>query len=342
MAEARSVVADRSQNRDVEPFSALAPSWHDGNYDGSKRLVAAAPLMDLAKSQIPGSPTFVRQPADTPISEVAMRVVVEFEGKEAHVIGTATIVAGYLAVTAGHVLDDIVERFGKGKPEADQFVVSDYAIRLIQITPGPHYVLWSVHTAWRCRYSDLALLHLGLHRTSSPEIPVAWRTPRMRLLPPPVGSPLAGFGYHSSRVEITPKPDGNYHIDLQDDPTATTGRVEEILDRGQPSGKFRFPCFRVNARFDGGMSGGPVYDEHGALCGIISGTMFQGTHEEEPISYVATLWPMLKTVISADRGDRFPRGVQYPMIDLALDGQIHTVGLSELDPREFPDKTLPR
>jgi hypothetical protein len=31
------------------------------------------------------------------------------------------------------------------------------------------------------------------------------------------------------------------------------------------------------------------------------------------------LWPMLKTVISADRGHRCPRGVSYPVINLAIE-----------------------
>lgn len=51
---------------------------------------------------------------------------------------------------------------------------------------------------------------------------------------------------------------------------------------------------------------------------------------------------MLTTLISADRGEAYPRGISYPMIDLALDGIIHTIGLEQLDPRFFPDRVLPR
>ena len=60
-----------------------------------------------------------------------------------------------------------------------------------------------------------------------------------------------------------------------------------------------------------------------------------------PLSYVATLWPMLTTVISIDRGEAYPRGVEYPMIDLALDKLINVVGLEQLDPTLFPGRTLP-
>lgn len=51
------------------------------------------------------------------------------------------------------------------------------------------------------------------------------------------------------------------------------------------------------------------------------------------LSYAATLWPMLRPIISADRGDSHPRGVEYPVIDLALDELINAVGLEELDPK---------
>jgi hypothetical protein len=279
------------------------------------------------------SPTFVSQTPDTPISEFALRVLVEFEGGETHVIGTATIIAGHLAITARHVLEEIIERFGAAETRVHEFEVTRYAIRLYQIMPGPEYVIWNVLTAWPCIDTDIAILHLRLHGYSGATAPSSWCTPRIMVVPPKLGSAVVGFGYHSSVVTVTPTAEG-YHLDLNDDPTATTGKVEEVLPNGQSAGKFGFPCYRVNARFDGGMSGGPVIDETGSVCGIISGTIFQGNFDEEPISYVATLWPMLRTVISANRGGAYVRDVKYPVIDLALDQIIHAEGLSELVRRE--------
>jgi hypothetical protein len=49
---------------------------------------------------------------------------------------------------------------------------------------------------------------------------------------------------------------------------------------------------------------------------------------------------MLTTVISTDRGEAYPRGVEYPMIDLALDKLINVVGLEQLDPTFFPGRNL--
>jgi hypothetical protein len=269
-------------------------------------------------------------------------MLVEYAGGETYVIGTATIVAGYLAITARHNFDAIVQRFGAKQTGPLQMEIADYAVRLYQITPGPNYVIWNVVTAWPSPDTDIAFLHLALHGRSDPDAPIIWRTPFLSMFPPPVGAGISAFGYHSSRVTTKPNPGGGYHLQLDDEPTATTGAVEEILPNGQPSGRFTFPCYRVCARFDPGMSGGPVFDESGVLCGLISGTLTEGTVDETPISYVATLWPMFRTLISANRGDKYPRDIQYPAIDLALDGLIHAIGLERLDPLQFPGRRLPR
>jgi hypothetical protein len=283
---------------------------------------------------IPQVPTFVSQPKDTPMAEFALRVLVEFAGGETHVIGTAVVIASYLAVTAGHVLDDITERFGLGESGDNEQVVSDYAIRLYQLKPDREYIVWNVFTAWRCPDSDLALLHLGLHSCTDPTKLIAWRSPPLHFTSPPIGTAIAAFGYHSSITRTTPNASGGYHLDLDDKPTTSTGPVEEILPGGQPSGNFTFPCFRVAARFDGGMSGGPVFDDRGMLRGIISGTMFAGDHIDTPISYVCMLWPLLRLMIDVNRGNGHPRNVRYPLIHLVRDGLIHSdpTSLEGIDP----------
>jgi hypothetical protein len=90
------------------------------------------------------------------------------------------------------------------------------------------------------------------------------------------------------------------------------------------------------------MSGGLIIDEDGALCGLVCAGTELADPDALPLSYAATLWPMLTTVISADRGDAYPRGVEYPVIDLALDKIVNAVGLEELDARFFPGRNLPR
>jgi hypothetical protein len=276
----------------------------------------------------PRKSTFVEQPSDTPVSEIALRVLVEYEDGESYVIGTATLIAPFLALTAKHVLDEITTKYGAEDAKDGAKEITGYSVRLYQCLPGPHYVVYQVFSAWSCSDTDISVLHLGFFGGSNPTSPLNWRTPPLVFGAPPVGSTLAAFGYHSSIVKTQPAEGGNYHMELDDKPTTSTGIVEQILPQGQPSGNFTFPCYMMAARFDGGMSGGPVFNEEGALCGIISGSLSPGDEQDEPISYVCVLWPILRLLISVNRGPKYPRDVKYPIAHLVRDRQIHTRAIS--------------
>ena len=110
---------------------------------------------------LPKTPAFRDEKADSPISEFALRVVVEFEGWQLYVVGTATLICGHLAVTARHVLDHIVQTYGAKLKNGTQAEIDGYEVKLYQVLPGPVYRIWRVHTAWPCE-TDIAVLHLSL------------------------------------------------------------------------------------------------------------------------------------------------------------------------------------
>jgi Trypsin-like peptidase domain len=290
---------------------------------------------------LPETPAFRDERPDSPISEIALRVLVEFEGGETHVIGTASLIAGHLAITAKHVLEHPLREFGVQKKTTISQEVRDYAVRLYQVMPGPVYRIWQVCTAWYCE-TDIAILHLGLSGTSEPDRKVEWRIPPIRATPPPVGQKIIAFGYRESVVKVSPNEAGGYHLDLQDKPSTSFGEVKRIYPEGRDSVMLPFPCYEVNARLDPGMSGGLVIDESGALCGLICASMPAGGPRQEAVSHITTLWPMFRTLISANRAGNYPKGVSYPMIDLALDGLIRVVDLAALDLNYFPGRILPQ
>ena len=235
----------------------------------------------------------------------------------------------------------MVDRFGASRTEGTK-EITGYLLRLYQVIPEPlQYRVWNVTEAWGCR-TDIALLHVQLDGTSAPDEKFEWRVPRVRLFPPPSGQIVFAVGYREGRVEVTEGDDGTHHVNVHDRVTTSIGRVGEIFPERREGSMLTFPCFEVNARFAPGMSGGLVVDEDESLCGLVCAGMQFEDPNYCPLSYAATLGPMLTTLISIDRGNAYPRGVEYPVIDLALDGLIQVIGLELLDPALFPGRTLAR
>jgi len=289
------------------------------------------------KHNLPIVPIFKDTSPGGAIEEVALRVLVEMPDWQFQVIGTATLIGSYLAVTAKHVVDE-ASKFFQRKKIAGGEEQSGASLRLLQVLPGPNYRFWNVDRGWRT-CTDIAILHLSLDKTSEAEVAINWKSLPLRATPPPSGQKVVAFGYRESKVQVLKRPDGTAHIDFNDKPTTSAGVVGQIFPTQRDSVNLNFPCFEVIAQFAPGMSGGLVVDEAGWLCGLVcAGFMFR----DLPLSYVATLWPMLATEISVDRGDKYPRGVRYPMIDLALDKIITVSHLEDLDPSHFPGRTLPR
>jgi hypothetical protein len=282
------------------------------------------------RHSLPRTPAFIDSKPTDRIQEIALRLVVELPGWEMHVIGTATLIAPYLAITAKHALDPAVKKYGARQ---------GFSLVLYQVLPGPLYRLWTVVRDWRS-VTDITILHLAANPMASSHEPIEWKNPRLRMTPPPPGEKVLAVGYRESTIQVTENADGSHHRELNDILTTSIGEVGEIYPVRRDSSMAPFPCFEVRARFDGGMSGGLVIDENLSLCGMVC-TGYELEPDAPPVSYASTLWPMLTTTISADRGNAYPRGIEYPMIDLVRDGLIHAIGLEEVEPKLFPNRALP-
>lgn len=167
-----------------------------------------------------------------------------------------------------------------------------------------------------------------------------WKSLPLRLQAPAIGETVRAVGYRKSTITITAGPNGNHHTDLKDVGTTSTGTVMDVKEPIRDTVLAPFPCFHVRANFAHGMSGGMVLDLKGQLCGLIGTGYELDPSDPDPISWAATLWPLFKTKISADRGDAYPRGIEYEAIELAIDKIIPVVGLADLDPAQFPNYKL--
>jgi hypothetical protein len=149
------------------------------------------------------------------------------------------------------------------------------------------------------------------------------RKPVLKLAPPTVGSKVKGYGYIESKVEgpVSDKVWSHRH-------KTADGIVQQIHSPVRDSSGMAFPCFETNAVFDHGMSGGPVVDSHGRVCGMISRGL---TSDYGSTSWASSIWPAMGIQI---RGSS--------LYELARSGVVRTEGLesvslSRVPGREFPD-----
>ena len=268
------------------------------------------------------------------MSEVVLRLVVDFYSDTPTVIGSATVLCRHLLVTARHVLEAVLmldnsSSVAPASPGADTRV--DRGLAAVQVLPGPEYVVWDIVSATAHPASDLALLQTsGNPGRNHPENVHHWGPPAVNPFAPHVEQRVAAFRYRRGRTRVSRNAAGGLHIDVDNEFMSSVGVVREIHEWRRDQVMLPFPCYQVSVQFDAGMSGGAVFDEPGSLCGLVCDNI-EGSHRSgEPISFVTTLWPLFALVIDGDRGDDYPRGVRYPAIELAGDGQIHVADRSRL------------
>jgi len=174
---------------------------------------------------------------------------------------------------------------------------------------------------WSYNYTDIAALRLS--PTTQEALDYKWRLPRIDLIPPKIGERVSCFGYRKPQITKTDE-----QIEWQVDSRTSIGEVKEVHGQQRDNCRLNFPCFQTNARYDGAMSGGPVFKDSGKLCGIICSNLPPSAGEEQ-VSYVTSLWPLMGLKIDIDRKGH-PKGIRYPMLELARDKFIHAEGWEQI------------
>jgi len=274
-------------------------------------------------TQFSKSASFKNQPYDSPIEHVAARVVAFGPEDTIFVSGSCVRIARNLYLTARHVLTDFLDKFGYANENAN------FNIWAIHILQGPAYAIWAMDSFWLSPHSDLAVFHTCPYNDIAATQPT---TPSLGLdlTPPDVGSRVVGFGYYASSGQIRIDSSGIRHIEANGTGAATVGEVREVHEYRRDSYRLNFPSYRVNARFDGGMSGGPVTNDRGRLCGIICSNLPPSEEDEEHASYVVTLWPLMGLSINVTPSPFGFTEKYYPFIELAKQGIVHVDDLSKI------------
>jgi hypothetical protein len=138
----------------------------------------------------------------------------------------------------------------------------------------------------------------------------------MTMLPPAVGSQVAAFGYPRSTTT-----ESEEAVLVSRKGATSVGRVVELHLQGRDRSQLPWPCFRMDAHIGGGMSGGPVFNDKGELCGLMCTSFGEAGEHEGHLSYVTLLWPMLGLTLDFPRVG-YPAG-KYALIELARANMIH-------------------
>ena len=272
------------------------------------------------KTKYSKEPSFILFPTTgSPIYDVVLRLIANPLERNIKNSGTCSFVASNLGITAKHVIEDFLKTYGVSSGTAN---VSLWAL---QITNDESiFAVWEAREVWLSPHTDIALIHLIPYDENAGK--VIPKQLSLDLIPPEVGSRVVGFGYHSrsgmSSVETNSV--GGSDIKVNDEPYTTVGEVMEVYPERRDSFLLNFPSYRVNFKSKPGMSGGPVFNDDGKLCGLITtGVEIEnGKYEVNVVS----LWPLLGITINANRGGNYPRDIFYPVYELARDKIIAAIG----------------
>ena len=104
-------------------------------------------------------------------------------------------------------------------------------------------------------------------------------------------------------------------------PTTSSGIVTQVFEEYRDTSFLHFPCFEIDARFDGGMSGGPVFNSVGHCCGVVCASL--PLPDGEHVSYASTLWPALGNTLPFDTPNIIYKA-PYSVAELCSLGILHS------------------
>lgn len=116
---------------------------------------------------------------------------------------------------------------------------------------------------------------------------------------PNIGEKCLALGYN--KMDWTKLDERN--IELLWDLKASEGKIEEVHFPKRDGVMINFPAMRTSARFDSGMSGGPIFSEKDGVVGVVSSSIGADADFESFTSYGAMSSCLLPISINNDVND---------------------------------------
>ena len=252
--------------------------------------------------------------------------------KEIRIVGTAFSIAPWgLFVTAAHVVEEAWEFAPGGLNSTDEF-----DLMIFVFDQGDSYPVWGggvpvVHADFS-RSLDLALLQVPFPKKHD-GTPLRFEHLEIQTRTPRVGDDCFAFGYsefefidEGSIPEVSPALKFRFNT--------ARGQIQEIHPEGRDRFFVRYPSFTTGARFDGGMSGGPVIADTGRVIGVVSTSLPATDQDPAHISTCSLIPPLLGFhAFTAQPDNETPK--KETLLDMAKRGLLQVDG--DLDQVEVTD-----
>jgi hypothetical protein len=268
---------------------------------------------------MPIIPSFTPTPHGSPITEFALSIT-SLRDDDEFAQGTAVLVGPNLALTARHVVDDYWQRYEgttlKSGPGAGSF-----SLQAMQMCgPRNDLAIWNITKYWVTGEGGPDMAVLQLTPTSAIAAKYSSHGVTMNLIPPAIGTRISCFGYTDTLVEPGVV-DGEPGSIFRRAGHTSTGEILDVYPQRRDRATMPYPSLHTNARFDGSMSGGPVFNESGEMCGLICSSYPPSSTDEPHASFVALLWTLMTIPVSVARTDDRASSM-YPFWELARDGVV--------------------
>ena len=220
---------------------------------------------------------------NVPIAAWTLPIVVDVGTDNPFVVGTAFPISNGVLVTAKHILREF--------QEATEPVNIDRTVTALQILPGNRFVTWRITRTIVHKTADLAILFAPPNEDGTDVWIPSWEISQVA---PRKDEWVGAFGHVEGGCRIVSRNSrGGGTIEIGSGGQANFGLVKYVYYDYRDRVMLPCPCFEIGASFSSGMSGGPVFDERGKICGIVSSSI-----EGESSSHAVTLWPTLSEIYS--------------------------------------------
>lgn len=243
-------------------------------------------------------------------------------------VGTGFVVTtSGLMITAGHVLREAYSRAVPRETSEDGEVpyVELYAMYVANDSHPVDSIggMWPIDRFWWHRRIDIGVCRLRGATQRATGKQVKWSPLTLSPGIPTVGSKVWAYGYFKMTGSGKVGDDGRESIRFRQSAAYTQGEIIEVHPEYRDRVRLSFPCFRTNARFDGGMSGGPIVNQSGRVCGVVCSSFPPFEEGEEHVSYGSMIWPALTLCIEDVRLPGKPPA-DVSLLELARGGYIAT------------------